>query len=252
MSFITIAVQCHNFQKRLCWMLSSLSEQTRSDLVLVDIAHLEDNGAPRTEDVLSSFASRLAIKDSIWTDYSRFQKRGLVRNRQLTECSTEWLLFADCDMVYHPDYFERLSGELTERHAEARYLISSGRMSNPKEAANQLVDANPLAHSHYVQGAFGLADKLPKIKRRNVGAGFSQLINSKHAPHGGVYIRPEENKDWAWDKRHQKAKSDIQFRHRIHRQGGTRKRLSTWFTEGLIHLNHNRDNEFGHHLEEQR
>lgn len=233
-------------------MLSSLREQTRQSCVVVDVAHLPENGTPRTEDVIASFAPHLNVKTSLWTDYALFQKRGLVRNRQLAECSTEWLLFADCDMVYHPEFFERLASELAGLHASARYMISSGRMSNPKEAANALVDSISVEHSHYVPGAFGLACKLPQIKRGNVGAGFSQIINVKHAPHDGFYVRPEKNKDWAWDKRHQKAKSDIQFRRRISRLGGPRARLSKWYREGLIHLNHNRDKEFGRHLEEQR
>lgn len=233
-------------------MLSSLCEQTRSNLIVIDVAHLANNGIPRTEDVITTFVPRLAIKSSLWTDYSEFQRRGLVRNRQLADCPTEWLLFADCDMVYHPDFFERLALELTGPHAEARYMISSGRTSNPKEAANQLVDSALVDRNHYVQDAFGLADRLPKIKRSNVGAGFSQIINCRHAPHGGFYVRPEENRDWTWEQRHQKTKSDAQFRRKISRLGGPRQRLSGWFTAGLIHLNHNRDKEFGKHLEEQR
>ena len=252
MSFITVAVQCHNYQRRFCWMLSSLCAQTKSDLLIVDVAHLANNGLPRTEDVIASFASRLKVKISLWTDYSQFQKRGLVRNRQLSECSTEWLLFADCDMVYHPQYFERLAADLTHLHAGARYMLSSGRISNPKEAAIKLVDSVSLERNHSVHDAFGLADKLPKIKRNNVGAGFSQIINVREAPHEGYYVPPEENRDWTWEKRHQKTKSDAQFRRRIARAGGPRQRLPRWYTDGLIHLNHHRDKEFGRHLADQR
>lgn len=134
----------------------------------------------------------------------------------------------------------------------ATYMLSSGRLSNPRQAANALVEEHQPTDGCHVSGAFALASTLPKIRRGNVGAGFSQLINVTHAPHGGYYVRKEETSDWSWDTRMQKARSDIQFRRRISRLGGPRRSLPHWFSAGLIYLNHNRDNEFGHHLEEQR
>jgi len=233
-------------------MLSSLCQQTRRDLLSIDVAYLRGNGQPSTEAVLNYFRQWISLKDSAWDNYKDFQKRGLVRNRQLQETQTEWLIFSDCDMVYHPDYIECLCRELEKNHACATYMISSGRCSNPKELANQLVDMHISSEPILVMDAFGMASRLPSIPRRNVGAGFSQIINLRHAPHGNVYVTPETNKDWAWDIRMQKARSDIQFRRKIFKLGGARCRLPTWFSENLIHLNHNRDSDFGRHIEEQR
>jgi hypothetical protein len=252
MSFITIAVQCHNFQKRLCWMLSSLAEQTRRDLVTVDVAHMPNNGGPRTEEVIELFREQLSVKSSIWTHFPDFQKRGLIRNRQLTECQTEWLLFSDCDMVYHPEYFERLKEELGRNHSQANYLLSAGRLSNPQERSNALVDLAVSKRAVKVLDAFAKANTLPKIAKRNVGAGYSQIISLHFAPHGGYYVHPTENPDWAWDARYSNPKSDVRFRRRIHELGAPRQKLPGWFSENLIHLNHRRDCEFGRHLEEQR
>src|SRR5687768_3449520 len=95
---ITIAVQCHNFQRRLCWMLSSLAQQTAPNLVVIDIAHLPSNGQPTTEAVIERFSDRLNIRSSPWTDFDQFQFRGIVRNRQLRNCLTHWILFSDSDM----------------------------------------------------------------------------------------------------------------------------------------------------------
>ncbi|MBI3881185.1 MAG: glycosyltransferase family 2 protein [Verrucomicrobia bacterium] len=252
MSLITVAVQCHNFQRRLCWMLSSLAQQTARDVALVDVAHLPRNGAPATEAVLDFFGADVRLKSSAWDDHGTFQKRGLVRNRQLAECATEWLLFADCDMVYHPEFFARLAAELSANHAKATHMLSSGRISNPQEAANELVDGAIGAAPVCVAEAFACASGLPRIVKRNVGAGFSQLINARHAPHGGYYVTPQENADWAWDGQYQKARSDFQFRKRLGRLGGARRDLPEWFSQNLIHLNHHRDKEAGRHLEEQR
>lgn len=252
MCFITIAVQCHNYQKRFCWMLSSLAEQSNLELFVVDVAHMENNGRPSTESVVRLFAQKIHVRSCVWSDYSVFQRRGLVRNCQLKECATEWILFADCDMVYHPEYFARLMQELKSQHCRATYMLSSGRISTPKEEATALVNSIIGESPVLVQDAFVRAGALPKVSRANVGAGFSQIINVKHAPHEGHYVDPQANNDWAWETRFHKTRSDQQFRKRIARLGGNRKKLSRWFSENLIHLNHNRDKEFGHHLEEQR
>lgn len=248
---ITIALQCHHFQRRLCWMLSSLAQQTEPGLVVVDVAHVPDNGLPTTEEVCRNFENRVSIRRSVWEDFGRFQLRGLVRNRQIQECQTEWLMFGDSDMVYHPEYFSALARELNGKHAEARYMLSSGRFSNPKELTNLLVDREVLHRPREVERAFALADELPKRRMGNVGAGFSQIINARTCPHGGYYVRPEENKDWSWDKG-SNPRSDVQFRRRISQNGGPRIGLPRWFARGAIHLNHNRDPEAGRHLTEQR
>jgi hypothetical protein len=249
---VSIAVQCHNFQKRLCWMLSSLCQQSRLDLFRVDVAYFAGNGNPGMEAILAYYKRWIAIKQTGWTDYATFQKRGLVRNQQLHECQSEWVLFSDCDMVFHPEYFERLSCELTHNHSHATYMISAGRYSNPKESANQLVDSQSLNLPFLIPKAFFQVNRLSLIPRRNVGAGYSQIINLNHAPHGRLYVDPASNLDWSWESRYQKARSDLQFRKKISLLGGPRRSLPFWFTVNQIHLNHNRDSEFGFHLEEQR
>jgi hypothetical protein len=247
---ITLAIQCHNFQRRLCWMLSSLAQQTVPELVTVDIACMRENGKPTTEEVAGRFSGGLKVELDFWDDFKAFQRRGFVRNKQLRECRTDWLMFGDSDMVYHPEYFERLCVELSLRHPVAKYMLSSGRTSNPKEKTNELVDFHVLDTAAEVAGAFKLADALPKHPMRNCGAGFCQIINVKHCPHEGYYV-DGSNRDWDWN-RGSNPRSDVQFRRRVSGLGGQRQALPDWFTAGAIHLNHNRDPDFGRHLEEQR
>lgn len=250
---ITIALQCHNFQKRLCWMLSSIAQQTRADLIELDIACIAGNGRPSTEEVVKCFSnwSDFGLRISTWDSLDRFQYRGLIRNRQMQESTTEWMMFADADMVYHPEYFERLYESLERDHANAPYMISSGRTSNPKELTNKLVDDTVGTDPAYIVDAFAKADKLPKIRRGNVGAGFCQIINMDHAPHDGYYVKPKENADWSWT-RGSNPRSDRQFRHRIAAKSGKRRGLPIWFSDNAIHLNHDRDPDAGRHLETQR
>lgn len=249
---ITIAVQCHNFQKRLCWMLSSLAQQTQPDLVMVDVAHIAGNGNPTTESVCDLFRPYVAIKQSLWTDYQRFGMRGYVRTRQLQKCTTEWILFSDADMVYGPEYFERLAEEL-KNHSNARYLIASGRRTCDIEPANQLVDSCVKDSPAIVPDAFAKA--LPISWRRIKGprgVGNSQIANVKHGAHGGVYVPDDANPDKGWHtSRGQDTRSDLRFRGRMC-AGGPRFNLPEWFSANIMHLNHNRDKQAGKHIEEQR
>jgi hypothetical protein len=238
---ITIAIQCHNFQRRLSWMLSSILGQHQDITVAVDA--MSGNGEPKTEYVTDYFRrAGMDIQFTAWNDLAEFERRGVVRTAQVQRCKTSHILFADSDMVYAPDFFEELFSEVDQNYPG---MYISGRMSQETpDYANDLirnVPALPL-----VKQPFELAKKLPLVKRGCVGAGFFQLVRLDAC--GGYYVRPEECRDWRWSDKGQKAKSDQQFRHRI----GLKQRLARWFWANQIHLNHARDNQAGCHLEEQR
>lgn len=237
----TIAIQCIHFEKRLSFMLASLRDQTYKD-ILVDVAYMTDE----TENVLKQYEGSLNVHWRRYVDKHTFQHRGLVRNDQLKYCPGNWILFSDCDMVYHPTFFENLKEEVLLNHSTANYMLISGRMSNPKEQTNALVNAQD--YSEQIKEPFLLADRLPKIRKSSVGAGFFQLVNLQYSSHGGYYVEPNKCKDWAMLDKACLPKSDIQFRRRI----GKKVRLPEWFTENQIHLNHNRDPDVGKHLTEQR
>jgi len=253
---ITIAVQCHNFQKRLSFMLSSLLDQNNQedyDLVF-DLAHVEEESTPSNKDIIDYFRSQgINIKARKYEGFDRFQFRGFVRNDQLKDCSTDYMLFADCDMVYHPDFFHKLINTLTteEKYKDYGGVMMAGRYSNPIEDANAIVDSEGFTSTPYVASSWKLASLLPKIKRRSCGAGYFQLINAKTCKHGGLYVAEDSCRDWGWydgKKNMQKARSDQQFRRRVK----IKEQLPKWFHRAQIHLNHFRDNEHGSHLEIQR
>jgi hypothetical protein len=155
-------------------------------------------------------------------------------------------------MVYHPEYFARLEAELAQNHASATYMLSAGRLSASKAETNLLVNNSIDGSAVFVPATFEQLLALPNRYRRNCSAGYSQLVNIAYAPHGGFYVDPKRNRDWSWDKRHQCARSDIQFRRRLRGLGGKRVSLPKWFSLNQIHLNHNRDRDYGRHIEEQR
>lgn len=247
---ITIAVQCHNFQRRFWWMLSSLAVQTAAASIVVDVAHVPGNGAPTTEEVCAIFPE--LVRRSEFEFDAKFRARGLVRNVQMSECQTEWIMFADCDMVYHPTYFENLLAHLAAHHPEARHMIGSGRTSNPIGEADALVDGSAPIWPRPIIEPFQQASRLARVAMENVGAGYCQIVSMKHGAHGGYYVRPEECRDWPWERRGSNFVSDVRFRKRMVEAAGMWKALPQWFSDNAIHLNHARDLDHGRHLTEQR
>lgn len=243
----TIAIQCHNFQKRLCWMLSSLVQQQPGDFkITVDISHMQGTGRPTTEVVADLFRQQgLSIKLTTYTDIQEFQFRGLTRNRQIEACNTDWIIFADTDMVYPFNFFTHLSTLLvTDEWAKETRCLFSDRFSTDLDATNALVDTQ--VYPTVIPGAWKQAKALRGHNMPSVGAGYFQLMNVKalKEQHGGYYVRPTENKDHSWLTRHQKAHSDKQFRNRV-----------GWRPIPLleqIHMQHVRDADVGYHLELQR
>jgi hypothetical protein len=240
-SWLTIAVQCHNFQRRLTWMFSSVLPQARGIVFMIDAMHR--NGDPQTEAVEAKFRHiGMTIDFKAWTDMAEFERRGIVRTAQVQRCKTPWILFADSDMVYAPTFFAAL-----KKHIDSEFpgMYTSGRMSQDSHAATDAL-IEMTKNSIQVEDPFTRACSLDLVGRSCVGAGFFQLVKLESC--AGYYVHPVECKDWRWSGKGQKAKSDQQFRHRI----GIKQRLPRWFWANQIHLNHARDNQAGCHLEEQR
>ena len=242
---ITIAVQVHNFQHRFSWMLSSIAHQIDGPEITVDVSCAKDAGTPTTEQIAALYPD-LNVNLHYYP-LEQLQYRGLTRNNVIERCQTEWLLFADCDMVYHPEYFARLVKQIESNDTKRDHMLIAGRYSNDIDKANALVQAE--SYDAAIPNPWKRVDaRLNKIKRGNVGAGYFQLISMADFAHGGYYVDPESNCDQAWLSKWAKANSDHQFRRRV----GKVQRLPRWFNQSQIHINHNRDNMFKRHLDEQR
>ena len=256
---LTIAVQCEYFQKRLCCMLSSIFRQNGNEKdfhIVVDIAHFINNGNPTTEDVISFFKDMgMDIISRPYATYDRYQYRGMTRSDQIANCKTDYMLFSDCDMIYHPDLFSKLTEILcnNDNYCDYSGIMICGRYSQPNETikkSNEFVNALfPDDKPIYIENIWELADQgLEKIGRRNVGAGYWQLIDMDLCEHEGYYVSDKNCKDRGWEGKGQKARSDRQFRKRI----GVKKKMPNWLTLNQIHLNHDRDSMGGSHTIIQR
>jgi len=248
---VEIAVSCHYFQRRMSWMISSLLEQLGEIPQLVfNVAYDERTGNPTTEQTLHFFdslpkSSNIVIdfKHTPYVGTETLQYRGLVRNRQLAESDADFIFFSDCDMVFGPRWFEKLLPFLEENKNDKR-MFYTGRYSMPVGDADKLVAAHK--YPYRVRDPFGKAKGARLKKRRNCGAGFCQIVSVKSMRENfdGLYIPPNNCRDYSWEKKYQKAKSDVTFRRRVGRVSMP--------LPYLYHLNHIRDNDTKTHTEVQR
>lgn len=263
---IEIAVSCTWFQRRLCWMMSSVLQQSSlptyeatgglPDLtgglpdLTFSVAYPINNGNPQTESVCDFFEGNgLAIKRFPYPDERAIQFRGLVRNAQLTCSTADWILFSDSDMVYSKYFFADLARQLKYHLKDETRCISASRISLDKDYSKNFFNIeDKTVYPAEIPNVSEVVSKWPVFQiSRNCGAGYFQLVNVEAVRrlHGGLYVDPNNCADQAeFDDIH-KTRSDSQFRSRV---GGLKKiELPPQY-----HLNHERDNEVGHHLTIQR
>lgn len=245
---IEVAIQTHYFQRRLCWMLSSILQQVgirEGDSVSCSIAYAEGTGNPTTEAVISHFRLKgMEIRAVPYEGIDRFQYRGLTRNDQLSCTDADWILFADSDMVYPVNFFAEAFRLLrTPDYMNSSRCLYSRRFSTGLEPTCIMVGRH--SYPTVVPDAYAKAAVLEGELKANIGAGYCQLANVDllRDEHGGRYQLEDAGLDRSWAKG-QKAHSDRQFRKRLGRQAIP--------LPVQIHLQHIRDNELGRHTEEQR
>lgn len=212
MMLFEVAVQAHNFDKRLCWMLSSIIDQTEGG-VGVRVACLKDSP---TEGVARYFRfNRLDVHTMPYDSLERLQPRGHVRTDQLRACRARWIIFADGDMLYPPDFFARARELVEGPFKDSAKCLYSSRSSTGLASTDSMVDA--LKYPCYVHGAFQRASKLVDHKCRNIGAGYFQMVNVERMMtlHGGYYQSPEVSRDGKWIDGPNRVRSDRKFRTRV-------------------------------------
>ena len=239
---IYFAIQCHRFERRLAWQLSSIAQQVNPPKITIDVAYMPHKSEPPIEHVLDCFPE-LNIVRNVFDDREVFARRGLVRNKQVENgMGHDWLFFADCDIAYHPQFFRSLADKLegiTERatyYSRAKYhtTVDDG------DAAARLVLYEPVLHRAYAR-----ALEVPRIQKMNkrVAAGCCQIVKPEWTD--GYYVK--RSNDRHLFEQGQKARSDIRFRKRI----GPSVDLEL---QPQVTLNHVRDKELpeGGHTEVQR
>ena len=249
-AFIEVAVSCTWFQKRLNWMMSSILNQ-KGDVpkIIFNVAYVKNNGNPTTEKVCEFFRNKgLNIKETVYDDFSLMQYRGFVRNRQLLECKSKWMFFADCDMVYSSMFFDDLAKQLRGNLRKVSQCISARRISLGKDHCKDIFNNDNSENYPKIIDDTDQVSKWPVYTvSRSCGAGYMQICNVRTMRYNtnGFYVDPLKNPDLPEHDLMHKTYSDRNFRMAINGVC----RIST---KPQYHLNHERDNETGGHLILQR
>lgn len=254
---IYFAFQCHNFQRRTCWMLSSILQQAIWPFdIVVDIACMKNNGAPNTESIADMFRKyNLDVRLTVCDNKDMFARRGLVRNVQTENAirdKAEYIFYADADNVYHKNFFKILIEKLEIQGSKIHNCIYSPSKLHAMKDASDLMIKTAIEELPYIKNAYDRAVSLPmfnipKEKQKNgAAAGCMQIVSIEDMIEkcDGIYC-DDPNKDNHLFNQGQKAWSDMHFRGRIGES--TKMRLPIY-----VHLQHTRDKDVGWHVEEQR
>jgi hypothetical protein len=253
---IDIAVMCSMYQKRLCWMLSSILQQ-KGDIpkIVFSVAYPVNEGGITTEAVCSLFRSKgLEIREQRYPSPKDVNRRGIVRNRQIADTDCEWILFADCDMVYDDTFFSDLGSQLEGRLGKMsdRCMTAGRRSLDIPHCINFFNNVDKREYPCVVEDVAKEVSTWPvwQVAMPLPGAGYFQLVHVDHLRRnlGGLYVREDDCADWSWEKRWSRMRSDRQFRIRM---GGLEK-LVPVNTRPQWHLNHERDKDVGKHITIQR
>ena len=234
---IEIAVACSMFQRRLCWMFSSILQQ-KGDVpkLVLNLAYPRREGNPKTKYVCSMFKDNgLNIRELVLRNRLEFDQRGLIRNRQMETVDSDWLLWADADMVYDPYFFEDLGRQAMTNLKDDDKCVSASRYSLLPDYCCKFFNEQDIGkYPHIVDNVAEIVSKWPRRRRmsRNCGAGYFQFANvSKiRKRFGNIYVDPSHAKDRSLSHI---FRSDRQFR--IMLGGVTRINSKPQF-----HLNHER------------
>lgn len=256
---ICFAIVCHNFERRLAWQLSSLAQQVDAPGLLIHIATMAPNDVQRVVDwTLPKSRHHAFVYEYAANDSDEFAYRSIVRNRQIDfalERNYDWIYFADCDLVYHPQFFCELAKFLTGEGAEVdKCIYSRSKWCTELTATEKMLDKNMRKRSFigcYMEDAFDKVAALPHRRERkaqkNVAWGGCQIVKLSaivEKNEGRYSVRPDSCGDSHLFRSGQLARGDRGFRSALGQHH--------YMLPPQVHVEHRRDKEAGFHLEEQR
>lgn len=178
---IEICVLLYAFQKRFWWMLSSLAQQKNliPHLIIKINTYKDDPYKDLTVKLIKTFDKLLDLKVKEY-DCENFGYRTYTRNFDVLEATSDWLLFTDADIVFHPDFFNRLLPSM-EDVRNTNKIISVSRYTMEFENALKLVDSL-LYENSTIENSYNIChDTYPvtwSVCSVPIGAGFFQLVKT--------------------------------------------------------------------------
>jgi len=189
---IEINIHCHNYQHRLCWMLSSILQQ-KGDIpeIVTSISFLPDNGSPTTEKVIDLFKKEGLKFISVPVNKGEESNRAIARNLRAKNTNADWIIYADSDMVYDPYFFEDLKKKLqTDKFKNEDKVIGADRHSMQIDFCVNYFDADARVYPCVIPDVAEIVSKWPLwyIKGKKKAPGYFQLASVKAIrDKGGIY-----------------------------------------------------------------
>ncbi len=245
MPSVELLFYMHNYQRRLCWTLSSICQQEGNiPELVINIASLPNNGKPSTEDVIDFFKDKLNIKHTLYGEHERysFAQASYVKDRQIASSKCDWIFNPDADHVYAQDFFSTFLTDIIKHDKCGCCIGSKRRVTTNLSMTNTIINKTPLP---YVEYAHKKAQEILRERTRwlTVGSHIAFKRDDFMKKCGGKYAI--YHYDHHLFNLGMATRSDKRFRGRM---GGT---VTCQWPE-YIHLNHVRDKTLGHHTEEQR
>ena len=189
---IEICIHCHNYQHRMCWMLSSILQQ-EGDIpeIVVSISYLPNHGSPTTESCIEFFREQGMKIISLPVNIGAESNRAIARNLRAKNSKADWLLFADADMAYSKTFFAELKKNLEkDEWKNEKKVIGADRHSMEIDFCRDFFYNDTTEYPCVVPDVAETVSKWPLwyVKGKKIAPGYFQLasleaINEK----GGIY-----------------------------------------------------------------
>lgn len=179
---LEICIHTYRYQKRLCWMLSSILQQKgETPNIIVNVSYTANDGNPTTFEVCDFFKKQgLNIKETP-IEADAIHNRSLARVKQMNETDSDWILFADSDMVYEHFFFDDLRKQLEGDLANETKCIGGDRVSLDIKFCTDYFNQDEKKYPMVIDNVVEIVDKWPiyYVRGKDVAPGYFQLANVK-------------------------------------------------------------------------
>ena len=190
---IEICVQSYFYQIRFCWMLSSIVQQKDHNLdIVVTCSYLKDgsDGQPNNIQIIDFFQNKGLNIIGYEYPQNKMLDRTYLRNDRAKNTKADWILFADCDMIYDPLFFTDLEKKLmSDEYKNITKVFGADRVSLDIDLCEKfLLDYQFIDPFFITQPAEQIKD-FPYFNKggRSRAAGYFQLVNGDAIRNLGKY-----------------------------------------------------------------